>query len=77
MSEGRKWRTKRYSCPVCGDVFYADAGLWVYMVRTKTKRGEQYSRLPVCSFGCMNKGRREYAESKYQRGEKRSDSYEY
>lgn len=47
---------KRVKCPVCGEYFYADMGLWVYRIL-----GKDWQRRCVCSYGCMRKHDREKA----------------
>ena len=47
---------KRVKCPVCGEVFYADMGLWAYRILRKDSQ-----RVCVCSYGCMRKHDREKA----------------
>lgn len=49
-------------CPVCGKVFWADMGLWVYRARVKKYQAPAI----VCSYGCMRKAQAEYEKIRYQ-----------
>lgn len=48
--------TKKVICPVCGELFYADVGLWAY--RIPGKNGSQHC---VCSYSCMRRVEKERA----------------
>lgn len=47
----RYCHVKKVKCPVCGETFYADTGLWAYRIAENNQC--------VCSYGCMRKRAKE------------------
>lgn len=56
---------KRVKCPVCGEFFYADMGLWAYRIPRKDSH-----RVCVCSYGCMRKHDKEKAAKEAARAQR-------